>query len=1092
MRTMCALIGCPVVVIGLLLVCPAASSVAAQPDGVGASDRVVVVFNAPASPSERAAARDAADATIVRSLGRARFQLLEPGAGETVQATVAALRDDPSVAAADADVSFAASSVPNDPLFGSQWGLQNLGQNVDFFAGSPLPGADIDATQAWDRTVGDPSVVVADIDFGYRFDHPDLAPVAWYNPGEIPGDGIDNDNNGYVDDWRGWNTFSHNNNPTASSATDATDPASGDAHGVHTAGIIGAKGNNATGVTGVTQNIRIMPLKACDTAGGGCDLSAVVEAMNYAGANGARAANMSINRAGVFPTILAAQAANQQTLFVVAAGNDGTNDDTSPKAPCDDPTVAVAGYTPPPGTIDNVVCVAATDPADQLAPFSNYGANSVDLGAPGVIIKSTLYDLVDQQDFDPAIGLASWTTPVPPASDANSGWDLTPFGTRLTLDQNPATTQGTTRATQTPATPIPAGFTECNVNVAYASVGEAGEDRFTMSVLVDGAPVISNQALPMDPSFTGSSVEHPHDSGLFDIDSATSHTVAVQFSYYRGLNDAAPFAFGQVNRLRVDCRRATTTMTYGYDTGTSMAAPMVTGTVGLLFSIKPSATVTQVRDALLAGVDPLASLAGKTTTGGRLNAWKALAALVPMDTRITSGPSGNANGAAATFTFDTNDTGNAGFECQLDTDAFVACSSPQTYPSLPVGEHTFRVRSTVAGGADSTPASREWTVGVVYPDPGAPALIAGTSPNASGVFTLGWTGTDPAGSGIRYALQHRDADDADWSNVAAGIAALSQAFSANGEGEGTWTYRVQGSDTALGLTTAWSAASSQVKVDKSAPNAPTVTADRAPDYAGGGGWYRNTVTATFTDNGDPALQDGSSGTGVNAASLPAPATKSTSGAFTISGSVSDNIGNVSPAGSLGVQVDATDPTIAFTTCPTAVLLNAPATNVFAATDAHSGLASPAAGTTTINTTTVGPKATSKTATDNVGRTSNASCTTQVQYRYGGLQQPVNIDGSSIFKLNSAVPLKFQLTDSNGQPISNAVATLSVAKITNAVEGTFAEAEAKGNSSSGNVFSQDGSGQYHYNLDSKTMSTGTWSLRITLNDGTTYTTHISLR
>ena len=112
--------------------------------------------------------------------------------------------------------------------------------------------------------------------------------------------------------------------------------------------------------------------------------------------------------------------------------------------------------------------------------------------------------------------------------------------------------------------------------------------------------------------------------------------------------------------------------------------------------------------------------------------------------------------------------------------------------------------------------------------------------------------------------------------------------------------------------------------------------------------------------------------------------------------------------------------------------------------------------------------------------------------FGGIQQPVNPDGSSIFKLNSAVPLKFQLTDFGGGPISNAVAKLSVAKITNAIEGTFVEAEAKGSSSSGNVFSQDGSGQYHYNLDTKTMSTGTWSLKITLDDGTSYTIHISLK
>ena len=149
---------------------------------------------------------------------------------------------------------------------------------------------------------------------------------------------------------------------------------------------------------------------------------------------------------------------------------------------------------------------------------------------------------------------------------------------------------------------------------------------------------------------------------------------------------------------------------YRLDAGTSMATPHVTGTAGLLFSLKPSATVTQVRNALLAGVDPLPSLAGKTATGGRLNAWKALAALVPMDTRITSGPPAGGKATNATFNFDTNNTGNAGFQCSLDGGAFQPCTNPQSYKSLPVGQHTFSVRSAVPGGVDTTPATKQWTV----------------------------------------------------------------------------------------------------------------------------------------------------------------------------------------------------------------------------------------------------------------------------------------------------------------------------------------------------------------------------------------------
>ena len=182
-------------------------------------------------------------------------------------------------------------------MFGSLWGLQNLGQLVAGVSG--LSGADIAATLAWDRTVGDPSVVIADIDTGYAFDHPDLAPVAWRNPGETPGDGIDNDGNGYVDDWRGWDTHGGDNDP------------GGGSHGTHTAGTIGARGGNGLGVSGVAQNVRIMPVRALSDGSG--TLAAIVEAINYAGRNGARAANMSLTSPLRFLAVNEALAANPRT-----------------------------------------------------------------------------------------------------------------------------------------------------------------------------------------------------------------------------------------------------------------------------------------------------------------------------------------------------------------------------------------------------------------------------------------------------------------------------------------------------------------------------------------------------------------------------------------------------------------------------------------------------------------------------------------------------------------------------------------------------------------------------------------------------------
>ena len=715
----------------LLLAAPTGPALAAPnpspPTGV------VVVFADGVPAAKRAQVRAATDTRAVRKLGRDRFQLVQPAPGQSVGDAVAELRRSPGVASAEPNRLLQGASIPNDPSFGDLWGLLNTGQDVDGFGGNAVPGSDIDASLAWDRTVGAPSVALADIDSGYRFDHPDLAPVAWSNPGETPGDAVDNDSNGYVDDWRGWDTVSDDPNDVPQAST-ADGPAAhdGSVHGVHTAGTIGAKGNNGIGVTGVTQNARIMPVRACFGSSDppSCAVASVVEAINYAGGNGARATNLSINGPADtrFPTVTQALAANPTTLYVAAAGNNGTSNDVAFHSPCEDPTVPYSGYTPPLGTINNVVCVAATDPADALASFSNYGAASVHLGAPGVRTLSTEYETMDVTSLDPpgfqdaGWGFGSWTTPVPPASDASHGWELadpcvpSSPGCIFTFNEDP----GTTAATQTPAMSVPAGLSACNVHARYDAVGEEGEDRFTVAVLVDGVEVQRDDP-PMLPVPAGVD-EKVHNSGWFDLPpSQTGHTVAVRFIYHRGLNGATPDAGAQFFRTGDDmlrCERADAT--YGYLSGTSQATPHVTGTAGLLFSLKPTATVTQVRNALLASVDQLPSLAGQTVTGGRLNAWKALAALVPMDTRITGGPSGSVQSSTASFSFDSNQTGNAGFQCSLDGGPVQPCASPRIYTGLGQGNHSFSVRSAVAGGVDATPAVRAWEVS--NPILGAPDL----------------------------------------------------------------------------------------------------------------------------------------------------------------------------------------------------------------------------------------------------------------------------------------------------------------------------------------------------------------------------------
>jgi lysophospholipase L1-like esterase len=168
-----------------------------------------------------------------------------------------------------------------------------------------------------------------------------------------------------------------------------------------------------------------------------------------------------------------------------------------------------------------------------------------------------------------------------------------------------------------------------------------------------------------------------------------------------------------------------------------------------------------------------------------------------------------------------------------------------------------------------------------------------------------------------------------------------------------------------------------VKVDKTAPNAPSASPDRAPDYAGGGGWYANTVTVSFSDNGDALLSDGSEGSGVNGATLSAPQTFNTDGSHEASGTVADNVGNVSSPGTLSVQVDVSAPTVE-ASCPASATIGAKGVNAtVTASDGQSGLAEDPSGSHPIDTSTGGVKTVKVTAIDNVGHETEASCSTPV-------------------------------------------------------------------------------------------------------------------
>jgi thermitase len=329
---------------------------AAEPGGPTApgSDtvtRVLVRFASDASAAQRAQMRAQADVERDATLPVRGLELVDPEPGVSVGAAVADLERMDGVLYAEPDHVVHQTATPNDPLLSYEWGLTA-----------------IRAPEAWDVTTGSSHVTVAVVDTGIDASHPDLAPNVWTNPGESGGgretNGRDDDGNGRIDDVHGWDFVDSDSQPQ-----------DGNGHGTHVAGTIAARGNDGIGVVGVSWSAGLMALRVLGDDGSGF-VSDAVSAYGYAARSGARVVNASLGGDSFSRAERDAIAAAPSTLFVVAAGNDGADNDATPTYPCD--------YD-----LANVICVAASDRDDTLASFSNYGSTNVDLAAPGVEIAST-------------------------------------------------------------------------------------------------------------------------------------------------------------------------------------------------------------------------------------------------------------------------------------------------------------------------------------------------------------------------------------------------------------------------------------------------------------------------------------------------------------------------------------------------------------------------------------------------------------------------------------------------------------------------------------------------------------------------------
>lgn len=264
-----------------------------------------------------------------------------------------------------ANVVRSVSRTTNDPNLGSLYGLTKMR-----------------AFEAWDITVGSSSVMVAIVDTGVFYNHSDLVSNIAVNSGEIPANGLDDDENGYVDDYLGYDFFSVDG-----------DPVDENGHGTHCAGIVAARGDNGTGGVGIAWGVSILPVRVLGPGGGGTD-SDVAAGVLYATQRGAAVISLSLGGESPSAVIDSAidYARSMGALVVVAAGNESVNNDIVPSYPAN-------------SEIDNVVSVAATDANDALAAFSNYGASTVDLAAPGKQILSTY--LADSHVFMSGTSMAT-------------------------------------------------------------------------------------------------------------------------------------------------------------------------------------------------------------------------------------------------------------------------------------------------------------------------------------------------------------------------------------------------------------------------------------------------------------------------------------------------------------------------------------------------------------------------------------------------------------------------------------------------------------------------------------------------------------
>lgn len=542
------------VILALLLSAMPASAATEYVEG-----EVIVTFK-PTAPLETAQAvlkkKSLSFATRFGPLSekRKRQTGLVSERGKTTAQLIAEIKDDPTVETVEPNYLRWVNAEPNDPRFAELWALKNTGQAVNGTSGTASADVKFVAARELARTPLS-QIVVGVIDSGMDVVHPDLAANVWVNNLETPGNGIDDDGNGYIDDRNGYDF-----------ASGDADPSDSGYHGTHVAGTIGARGDNQTGIIGVNERVRLLALKV-STDGTTISTSAAISALQYATALKNRgvnivALNASYGGGGYSSSENAAiQAAGDAGIILcAAAGNNTSNNDSTASYP--------ASYRLP-----NMIVVAATDQNDGLASYSNYGATTVDIAAPGSNILSTQPSTVSFQ--------AGGTT--------YSSSELTFSGLTTGVSGN---------------------IVDCGFGNSPAEFPAAVNGH--IALIQRGTQTFSTKVTYAMAAGAKAAIIWNNVSGTFSGTLQTANNWIPARSISQADGQAIRAALPRTGAIVV-------TGNYQYLNGTSMATPHVAGAVAFAAMNFPGQTVAQRRQRILASVDLKLGLLGKVATSGRLN-----------------------------------------------------------------------------------------------------------------------------------------------------------------------------------------------------------------------------------------------------------------------------------------------------------------------------------------------------------------------------------------------------------------------------------------------------------------------------------------